>query len=417
MTSDKMRLSDPNSKVTVLLGLQWGDEGKGKLADALCEDTDFAVRYQGGHNAGHTVFHAGKVRKLHLLPCGSLRRSVHCVIAEGVVLSLDALLAEVAMISDIGPLDGRLSVGADCPLLLPSHRALDEAAEKKNSLIGTTRRGIGPAYEDFYARRGLLLRDAFAADFYARITELMNYHNFLLKNYYGAPEVPVQKTAALVVSQAEEISAFVTDTAALLRTAKDAGKRIFLEGAQGCGLDPCHGTYPFVTASYPSVGGALIGSGLSHKDIDRVLGVIKVYATRVGAGPFLTEQKNTNGESLQARGKEFGTTTGRKRRCGWLDLVDVRRTAQINGTDALLVTKADVFDDLERIRVCTEYAPNGEPIYRDLPGWRENISDKRTYDQLPARLHDFISLIKQKAGVPVLGLSVGPRREQLIPCQ
>ena len=396
----------------VLLGLQWGDEGKGKLADALCAEVDLVVRYQGGHNAGHTVMHNGTKHIFHLLPCGALHDHVQCVIAHGVALSLDALIQEMDALPN--NLHERLKISAHCPLLLASHRALDEAAENKSARIGTTRRGIGPAYEDFHARRGLLLKDVFADDFRPKLRSLVSYHNFLLQRYYGGRPLVLAKIATKLQAQAERIAPLVTDTTALLHRAKHAKKTILCEGAQGCRLDITQGAYPFVTSSHTSIGGVFVGSGLCHKDLDRVLGVVKAYVTRVGNGPFITEQANADGARLHQLGEEFGATTGRARRCGWLDLVDVRHAVRMNGVDELFLTKVDVLDQFEVIKVCTAYARSQQPVYTVLPGWRQAIGHLRRYQDLPPRLHAFIQLIEETTAVPVKGLSVGPARDQLI---
>ena len=410
---DRRQMINPGETV-VLLGLQWGDEGKGKLIDALCAGVDLVVRYQGGHNAGHTVICNTKKHVLHLLPCGALHKRVRCVIAHGVALSLGALIREIDALRNYNNLSERLAISSHCPLLLTGHQALDEAAEKKHALIGTTRRGIGPAYEDFYARRSLLLKDVFADDFIVKLTPLVEYHNFLLKHYYDAAPLALEQVSEDLKRQAERIAPLMTDTVELLQKTKAQKKTILFEGAQGCRLDIAQGLYPYVTSSHPSIGGVFVGSGLCHKDIDRVFGVLKAYATRVGEGPFLTEQKNADGARLHKLGREFGATTGRARRCGWLDLVDVKRTARMNGVDALFMTKVDVLDQFEEIKICTAYSSKQQPIYTELSGWQQKTSHLRHYDDLPPRLRDFLRLVEEIAEVPVKGVSVGSAREQLI---
>ncbi len=402
-------------QVAALLGLQWGDEGKGKLIDKLAEQANLVVRYQGGHNAGHTVIHQGKKIILHLLPSGLLNLDTCCVIAHGVVLSLDALEEEMSILGDKEALLSRLVISDNCPLLLPSHIVLDRAAEKKREdAIGTTGRGIGPAYEDHTARRSLQLKDVLNGGFVDRLSSLLDYHNFILKHYYDSTSwFDIQSVAGRLEEQVESLRSVIKDTISFLHQNKGEGKRILLEGAQGCRLDLNQGTYPFVTSSNTSIGGVFVGSGLSPKDIDMVIGVTKAYATRVGGGPFPTELDDDKGQQLQQTGGEFGATTGRPRRCGWLDLVDLRRTVQMNGVDTLLVTKLDVLNDFANIPLCVDYN-NGIPCYREVSGWQTQLDYHQPLDKQPAALRAFIDFIEDYVKVPVAGLSVGARRQEWI---
>lgn len=404
-----------SKQVAVLLGLQWGDEGKGKLIDRLAAGADIVVRYQGGHNAGHTVIHQGKKVVLHLLPSGLLNLNTCCVIAHGVMLSLDALEEEMNVLGDKKDLLSRLVISDNCPLLLPSHIALDRAAEKKREdAIGTTGRGIGPAYEDYTARRSLRLKDVLNGGFMDKLRPLLDYHNFILKHYYDSLDLfDVQSMAERLEEQVGSLEAIIKDTVGLLHQNKEEGKRILLEGAQGCRLDLHQGTYPFVTSSNTSIGGVFVGSGLSPKDVDMVIGVTKAYATRVGEGPFPTELNNEKGQQLQQTGGEFGATTGRPRRCGWLDLVDLKRTVQMNGVDALFVTKLDVLNDFASIPLCIDYK-NKAPCYREVSGWQTKLDYRQPFDKQPTALRSLVGFIEDYVKIPVAGLSVGARRQEWI---
>ena len=416
-----------------LIGMQWGDEGKGKLIDALAHQTtiDYVVRYQGGHNAGHTVIFndkQGKEQKLvlHLLPSAVMNPASACVIANGTVVYLPALTEEIAKVTknlnaSDEELKQRLFISRDCPAILPSHLALDQAAEKKraNKSIGTTGRGIGPAYEDYYARRGIKLHHFSDTDFGDKLKEVMDYHNFLLSKFYETDTVDYQKTYDELQQQFEQASrtANFVDTAELLQQAvSQAGTKILFEGAQGYGLDVHHGTYPYVTSSTTSIGGVLSGSGVCHKDIDSVLGVTKIYTTRVGEGPFPTELNDAVGEAIQKKGNEFGSTTGRARRCGWLDLAYLRKAVKLNGVEFLFLTKVDVFDELPKINMCLSYNDKGEPVYKEYPGWQTQTGAVTSYQDLPQQLKDIVSVIEQETGAKVIGLSVGPERTALINC-
>ena len=415
-----------------LLGMQWGDEGKGKLIDVLAERADFVVRYQGGHNAGHTVIFSEdgqdaniggptnipRKMVLHLLPCGVAHKNTHCVIANGVILSLPALQEEIRNIHGIGyDILPRLSISQDCSLVLPSHIALDKMAEaklsKSNKSIGTTCRGIGPAYEDHYARRAIKLKDVAASNFDERLESLLDYHNFLLCNYYGGGDsssFDYQKVGDEMRDIYQKIKPAVKDTVALLQSAVENNKKIIWEGAQGCGLDVNHGTYPFVTSSATCIGGLFTGSGVSHKSVEQVVGITKAYATRVGEGPFATELNDADGKMLQDKGNEFGSTTGRPRRCGWLDLEYLKRSVKLNGVDGIFLTKADVLDGFTNIK----FRVGDDNQYESMSGWQQDISNIQEYEELPAELKNFVHRIESEIGIPVWGVSVGAQRSQLI---
>lgn len=421
-----------------LIGMQWGDEGKGKLIDALAPHADFVVRYQGGHNAGHTViFYEDKKNEtqkesvlhkliLHLLPCGVAHSNTQCVIANGVVIYLPALYEEINKIQKMGyDILTRLSISHYCSLILPSHIALDKAVEgqkEKSYNIGTTCRGIGPAYEDHYARRAIKLKDIESYDFEPRLKSILDYHSYLLGYYNVFKKFDHTKIIAQIYEIYNEIKHTIVDTTDLLQNAVKNNRKIIWEGAQGCGLDVHHGTYPFVTSSATNIGGIFSGSGISHKNIQAVIGVVKGYATRVGGGPFATELKDHDGKKLQELGNEFGSTTGRPRRCGWLDLQYLKRAVQINGVDGLFVTKLDVLGNFDEIKLYVGANERNKQIkahsqleYETMPGWMGNdISKIRDYTQLPDLLRSFIERIETLTQVPVWGLSVGPSREQLI---
>lgn len=422
------------SKNVIILGSQWGDEGKGKIVDLLTENTPCVVRFQGGHNAGHTLVIQGKKTVLHLIPSGILRASVTCVIGNGVVLSPKALLSEIQKLNENGiSVTKRLWISAACALILPTHIALDIAREaaKGKAAIGTTGRGIGPAYEDKIARRGLRLGDLFyPARFKAQLETLMDYHNFLLKHYYHTNTIPFDETLAELEAMIPLLQPFVTDIPELLAQHQKAGHSILFEGAQGCMLDIDHGTYPFVTSSNTTAGGAATGSGFGLLNFDSVVGITKAYTTRVGAGPFPTELTGPMGEELRKSGHEFGSTTGRPRRCGWFDAVLVRRAAQINSITSLCVNKLDVLDGLKEIQICTEYQLNGEtrtvspidsdelnackPVYETLPGWQETTLGITEWEKLPANAKAYLERIQTLVGVPIDIISTGPDRDQTI---
>lgn len=422
------------AKSVVVLGTQWGDEGKGKIVDLLTDQASVAVRFQGGHNAGHTLVINGEKTVLHLLPSGILRESVMCVIGNGVVLSLDALVKEITALEDkqIFVRD-RLRISGACPLILPSHIALDQARELKKGegKIGTTGRGIGPAYEDKVGRRGIRLAETLNEERFAeKLKELTEYHNFMLENYYGVEPVDFEATLVSQLALARNLRPLIDDTIELLHSRRKAGADILFEGAQGSLLDIDHGTYPFVTSSNTTAGGTATGSGYGPLYLDYVLGITKAYTTRVGSGPFPTELFNEVGAHLASVGHEKGATTGRDRRCGWFDAVAVRFAVGINSVSGICLTKLDVLDGLKTIRVCVGYKGQGdsasgslmdidsykalEPIYEDLPGWTESTVGAKSLDELPENARAYIRYIEAAIEVPVDIISTGPDREETI---
>jgi adenylosuccinate synthase len=418
----------------VVIGTQWGDEGKGKVVDLLTDRASVVVRFQGGHNAGHTLVIDGVKTVLHLVPSGILREGVRCLIGNGVVLSPSALREELAMLDAAGvPARERLGISAACPLILPSHVALDHAREVKRgaNAIGTTGRGIGPAYEDKTARRGIRLGELLEPDhFKTRLAEVLEYHNFMLEHYYAAE--PVDYAAALdaYLEHAEVLRPMVTDVPGELHRCRREGRDVLFEGAQGSLLDIDHGTYPFVTSSTTTAGGAASGSGVGPRDLDYVLGIVKAYTTRVGAGPFPTELFDEVGDHLGARGNEFGATTGRKRRCGWLDMVSLKRSLEINSVTGICITKLDVLDGLDRIKICTSYLFDGEetttppvgadalarcqPRYMELPGWSGSTVGVTSLDALPQSARAYLETIERLSGLPIDLVSTGPDRVETL---
>ena len=417
-----------------VLGMQWGDEGKGKIVDRLTERASVVVRFQGGHNAGHTLVIGGERTVLHLVPSGVMRGAVRCLIGHGVVLSPTALVDELNMLAERGvPADERVGVSDACPLILPYHAALDRAREaaRGSVTIGTTGRGIGPAYEDKVARRAMRvgdLLDPSRRD--EKLRELDEYHNFVLTRWLGADPIDIAEVRDALAAAVERIRPLVVDVPDALHAAIDAGKGVLLEGAQGACLDIDQGTFPFVTSSNTTAGGAAAGSGLGPRDIGHVLGVAKAYATRVGAGPFPTELHDETGRYLAARGSEIGATTGRARRCGWLDAVSLRRAVRINSVSGLCITKLDVLDELPVVRLCTGYRLHGErrttpphgaeelgrcePEYEEMPGWRVSTAGIRSRDDLPSPARAFIARIESLAGVPIDVISTGAGRDETI---
>lgn len=423
------------AKNVVVLGTQWGDEGKGKVVDLLTDKATYVVRYQGGHNAGHTLVIDGEKTVLHLIPSGILRENVTCVIGNGVVLSPEALLKESAMLEERGvPVKERLVISEACPLILPYHVELDVAREKAlgKKAIGTTGRGIGPAYEDKVSRRGLRVGDLFnPEDFAAKLKEILEYHNFMLTNYYKVEPVSYEKTLADALAVADILKAMVVDVTDVLDRARKRGDAIMFEGAQGTLLDIDHGTYPYVTSSNTTVGGVATGAGFGPLNLDYVLGIVKAYTTRVGSGPFPTELDCEVGQHLGVKGHEFGATTGRKRRTGWFDAVAMKRAVQINSITGFCLTKLDVLDGLETLSICTGYkdkqgnvsdvppmAADGyeliEPIYEDMPGWSENSFGVTVYDDLPQAAKNYIKRLEELTGVPIDIISTGPDRKETI---
>ena len=417
----------------VVIGTQWGDEGKGKIVDLLTDQVAAVVRFQGGHNAGHTLVIDGRKTVLHVVPSGILRQGVACFIGNGVVLEPHALLKEVTELEGNGvPVRERLKISAACPLILPYHVELDLAREKARGAmkIGTTGRGIGPAYEDKVARRGVRLGDLFYwQGFAAKLGEVMEYHNFMLTHYYKTSPVDFQKTLDDCAEVAEQIKPMVADVVALLHGLREEGENILFEGAQGALLDIDLGTYPYVTSSNTTAGGTAVGSGFGPTYLDYVLGITKAYATRVGSGPFPTELFDDDGKRLGERGHEFGATTGRPRRCGWFDAVALRQAVQINGISGLCLTKLDVLDGFERIRICTGYERSGDtaapnfgseyyeaitPIYEEVPGWTESTLGARSVDALPENARRYIARVEEAVGAPIDIISTGADRADTI---
>jgi len=422
-----------NRNNLVVIGTQWGDEGKGKIVDLLTEHASVVVRFQGGHNAGHTVIVGDKQTVLHLLPSGILHEQVLCLIGNGVVLSPDALLTEIAEVESQGVVLGeRLKISSACQLILPYHIALDQAREgaKGDAKIGTTGRGIGPAYEDKAARRGIRLGDLLNMNTVAeRLQEIMDYHNFVLQNYFHQPALDYQQVYDGLAAQAPTLLSMMADVPALLQQKMAAGASILFEGAQGSLLDIDHGTYPFVTSSNTAAGAAAIGTGIGPGDVGYILGITKAYTTRVGSGPFPTELFDDVGEHMGRVGAEFGATTGRARRCGWFDAVAMRRVCDLNGVDGLCITKLDVLDGLETVKIAVAYkgcdALGGavlgsdqygqvEPVYEELPGWDQPTAGVTDYQQLPENARAYLDRLAEILGASVDIVSTGPERTQTI---
>jgi len=422
------------SKNVVVVGTQWGDEGKGKIVDWLTDRCQGVVRFQGGHNAGHTLVINGKKTVLHLIPSGILREKVACYIGNGVVLSPDALLEEVDTLTAAGvDVAGRLKISEACPLILPHHVALDRAREaaKGAGKIGTTGRGIGPAYEDKVARRAIRLQDLFHRErFAAKLGEVLDFHNFVLKNYFRAEIVPFQKTLDDSMAFAERIGPMVADVPRLLYEAQQQGLSLLFEGAQGTLLDVDHGTYPYVTSSNCVAGAAAPGAGIGPHNLHYVLGITKAYTTRVGSGPFPTELDDDIGRQIATRGNEVGATTGRPRRCGWFDAAALKRSIQINGVSGLCVTKLDVLDGMESVRIGVGYKMNGiardilpfgaellaecQPVYEEMPGWKESTVGITKFADLPASARNYLNRMEEVCGVPIDIVSTGADREHTI---
>ena len=421
-------------KNVVVIGTQWGDEGKGKIVDLLTDRASAVVRFQGGHNAGHTLVIEGKKTVLHLIPSGILRVGVRCLIGNGVVLSPIALLEEIEMLEKNGvPARERMGISESCPLILPYHIALDQAREvaRGKKAIGTTGRGIGPAYEDKVSRRGIRLGELLdPAHFTERLREVMEYHNFALTNYFKADAVDYQQVLDEALAQGEKIAPMVEDIPGTLHRLRAEGKSIMFEGAQGALLDIDHGTYPYVTSSTTTAGGAASGSGVGPCDLDYVLGIVKAYTTRVGAGPFPTELFDDDGQYLGEKGHEFGATTGRQRRCGWLDVVALRRSLQVNSVTGMCITKLDVLDGMKTVKICVAYRLDGqeidtppvgadllekcEPVLIEMPGWNESTVGTRSMEKLPQAARDYLSRVEELCGVPIDIISTGPDREETL---
>jgi len=417
----------------VLVGAQWGDEGKGKITDLIADDFDYVVRFQGGNNAGHTVVHAGKTLKLHLIPSGVMYPHITPVIGNGCVVDPKVLLEEMDRLEADGISTHRLLISCNAHLIMPYHRDLDGASERRlgSQEIGTTRRGIGPAYMDKASRLGLRVQDLVDEHIFRKKLEAaLHEKNDILEKVYGLPTYTVDQIAEEYLAYAERIKPHIAETSTLINRALDADQWVLFEGAQGTLLDIDHGTYPFVTSSSPTAGGACTGVGVGPKRIDRVLGIAKAYITRVGSGPFPTELHDDVGDHLIEKGGEYGTTTGRKRRAGWFDGLIARFAVQANGLTDLVITKLDVLSELETIKVCVAYEHKGNryndlpshqtvfhharPIYEELPGWKTDITGCRTFEELPKAAQEYITFLEDLAEVPVAMIAVGPSREQTI---
>jgi len=420
--------------VSVVIGSQWGDEGKGKIVDLISQDIDIVARYQGGANAGHTICWGDETFVLHLVPSGIFQPNVQCVIGNGVVIDPVAMVEEINMIKDLGyNVEGRLFISHNAHLIMPYHKRIEEARERWRDAgaIGTTGRGIGPAYVDKFARTGVRVVDLLDRDILRKkLMSSLEEKNAILENVYGAEKIDVEAMIEEYVEFDKLIDPYVKDTTNFLVHALKEGKHVLAEGAQGSLLDVDFGTYPFVTSSHPTVGGCCTGLGVPPTSINRVIGIVKAYCTRVGNGPFPTELEGDNGEALRKAGHEFGATTGRPRRCGWLDLVALNYTSMINGFTELAITKLDVLSGLDEIDVCTGYRVNGkstkrfpsdirmlssvEPEYVSLPGWSEDITGVTDWDKLPKNAQDYLSFISEYLDVPAHIVSSGPKREQTI---
>ncbi|HXR57668.1 MAG TPA: adenylosuccinate synthase [Casimicrobiaceae bacterium] len=433
-------VSDPGAKVVsdprnvVVIGAQWGDEGKGKVVDWLTESAQGVVRFQGGHNAGHTLVIGGRKTVLRLIPSGVLREGVAILIGNGVVVSPSALMQEIGELEHAGiDVRSRLMISPACPLVLPIHVALDQAREAAlgDTKIGTTGRGIGPAYEDKVARRALRVQDLLdPARFSDKLARLLDLHNFMLVHYYKTAPVDLAKTKDEVLALGEAIAPMVGDVAAAIQRARARGESLLFEGAQGALLDIDHGTYPYVTSSNCIAGAAAPGAGIGPRMIDYVLGIVKAYTTRVGTGPFPTELTDDTGATLAKRGNEFGSVTGRPRRCGWIDIPALRRSFELNGVNGQCITKLDVLDGMREIRICTHYMVDGarvdliptgadevarcEPVYETLAGWQENTLGAKSFSALPAAARAYLSRVEQLTGVPIAMVSTGADRDETI---
>ncbi len=421
-------------KNVVIIGTQWGDEGKGKLVDLLTDQVEAVVRFQGGHNAGHTLVIQGEKTVLHLIPSGILRENVLCMIGNGVVLSPNALMEEIEFLEKAGiSVRNRLLISEACALILPVHVAIDQARERARGgkAIGTTGRGIGPAYEDKVGRRGLRAGDLLNTETFAeKLKELVEYHNFMLTNYYKADAVNYEQTLGEALRLGEQIKPMLADVSEELYKYQAQGKNLLFEGAQGALLDIDHGTFPYVTSSSTTAGGAATGSGIGPLDLDYVLGITKAYSTRVGNGPFPSELDDENGDYLGTKGHEFGATTGRKRRTGWFDAVAMRKSAKLNSLSGICLTKLDVLDGLEKIGICTAYRLNGEvtetaplgadqyeqcqAIIEEMPGWTQKTAGVIDYNELPDNAKAYIKRIEELVGVKVTIVSTGPDRDETI---
>ena len=430
------------SKNVVIIGTQWGDEGKGKVVDLITDKVSSVVRFQGGHNAGHTLVIDGNKTVLHLIPSGILREEVECLIGHGVVLSMSALIKELRELDAAGvSAHSRLKISPACPLIMPYHVALDNARELKRgkAAIGTTGNGIGPAYEDKVARRGLRVGDLLDANAFAeKLKDVMEYHNFALTHYYGVSALDYAEVLAQALEYAKVVMPMITDVTQQIHQHIANHENILFEGAQGALLDIDQGTYPFVTSSNTTSGGAVTGSGVGVTDIDYVLGIVKAYTTRVGGGPFPTElvydvetdKGDAIGKTLGTVGCEFGATTGRQRRCGWLDMVTLKRSFNLNAVTGICLTKLDVLDSLDSIKICVAYELNGKevttppydaqgyadakPVYIEMPGWKTSTIGTDAFDNLPQQAQDYIRKIEELSNLPIDILSTGPDRDETL---
>lgn len=427
------------AKNVLVVGSQWGDEGKGKIVDWLTDHAQGVVRFQGGHNAGHTLVVGDRVYKLNLVPSGIVRPNVKCYIGNGVVLDINHLLSEIRELEAGGlEVGSRLKVSPGCPVILPYHSALDRAREARRSgdqKIGTTGKGIGPAYEDKVARRGVRVYDLFdEKKFGIKLAEILDFHNFVLTQYLGAAAVSYQQVFDQAMTDAEGIKPLVADVSSLLNQASAAGENLLFEGAQGALLDIDHGTYPFVTSSNCVSGQAAAGSGVGPGALHYVLGITKAYCTRVGGGPFPSEldieTEQTPGWQMSTQGHEFGTVTKRKRRCGWFDIPLLKRSIQINGVTGLCITKLDVLDGLDELKICTAYELDGRridllpigadevsrcvPVYESVPGWKETTYGVQRFESLPKNARSYLELIEKLSGAPIDIISTGPERDETI---
>ncbi|MEX0778677.1 MAG: adenylosuccinate synthase [Balneolales bacterium] len=420
--------------VRVIIGAQWGDEGKGKIVDMLSDKTEFVVRYQGGANAGHTLKFDGKTFVLHLIPSGIFRKNTTCVIANGVVVDPEALLEEIKSVKELGAdPEKSLIISEAAHVILPYHKLLDTVREKSrgSNKIGTTGRGIGPAYMQKTSRMGIRMMDLLDEKVLEeKIISNLEYTNCLLQNMFDEKPVEAGPLFEEVCKYGKILSPYIKDTGAILRDAYDEGRNILLEGAQGVLLDIDHGTYPYVTSSSPTSGGACIGSGLPPSSLEHIMGITKAYCTRVGNGPFPTELENAEGEKIRKSGGEFGATTGRPRRCGWLDLVALRYAVRVNGINELTITKLDVLDMFASIRACTAYKIDGEetrdfpldpkkmekikPVFREFKGWQTSISNCKSFEDLPEEARTYMKFIEEYVQVPLVVVSTGPGREETI---
>ncbi len=417
----------------IVIGTQWGDEGKGKIVDHLAEKADVVVRYQGGNNAGHTVVVGDNEFKLQLLPSGILYKDKTCVVGNGVVIDPAVMIRELRSMQEKGIETADLKVSNRAHVIMPYHRLLDEVEEdyRGEHKIGTTKRGIGPCYMDKNARSGIRMVDLLdEAEFAAKLERNLEAKNHLLQAVYGVEGFDYDKVYAEYLGYARVLRPFVADTSVFINDALKAGKKVLFEGAQATLLDLDHGTYPYVTSSHPIAGGACIGAGIGPTKISKVIGVVKAYTTRVGEGPFPTELRDATGDLIRNRGYEFGTVTGRPRRCGWLDAAVVRYAGQVSGLDYLAVTRLDILDGLETLKICSGYKYNGrlldefpaslkvlgqvEPVYEEMPGWQEPISGVRAYADLPANARRYVERLSKIVGVPLGIVSVGPARDQTI---